>query len=339
MGARDLFPPPSQRVTSRVTSSLGYWAAWRAQIVRAGVYTLSVGCAVLLFVGGPDYDSPRLYRSVWEFGHIFAFFVWTVAVLVTYEPFARLSLQRQLVLTLPVVISVGALIELAQVVLGRSYSALDIVNDLLGSTAAIAFVSYRGSSASTRSLAIIRGVIVAFLVIQSWPVAKTLIDDTIAWWQFPLLADFETPFELTRWRGTDRITIDKRMSRHGTASLSVLLQVAKYSGASLQHFPADWRGYMALRLSIHNPLPGIFPITISVHDARHVETGRAYSDRFTTTIRLYSGWNEIEIPLDQIETAPRSRRLDLRAVRDVSILAVDVHEPRVIYIDNVGLVD
>jgi len=308
---------------------------WRALASR--LYTLSPAAAVLLFVGGPDYYSPRTWRLAWDLGHLLVFFVWTAAVLSASPRFAAKRIGNQLLIALPIVLLLGLCVEWAQSVLGRSFGLRDIATDVLGSAAAIVFRSparFEMERAALRAAQI--GVIV-LVGLQSLPLARVVIDDAIAWKQFPVLSDLETPFELTRWTSRSAISVDHEIARQGRASLRVPLTTEQYSGASLQHFLSDWEGYSALHLSIYNESGDPFVVTISIHDKQHAQTGRAFSDRFNARVTLRRGWNDIDVPLVQIRNAPARRALDLRLIRDLSIIAVALPAPHVIYIDDIRL--
>jgi hypothetical protein len=105
----------------------------------------------------------------------------------------------------------------------------------------------------------------------------------------------------------------------------------------LEHFPSRWDDYAGLHMSIYNASPDALVISISIHDDQHSRTGRLYSDRFSASFTLRRGWNDIEIPLDRVRNAPQDRALDLGTVRDLSIVATALPEPRVIHVDDIRL--
>ena len=112
-----------------------------SQVQIISVYVLSVLGGLFLFFGGPDYYSPRSYRLAWDLGHICVFFLWTLALMKTWKGFAKRPLQTQLVLILTITLCVGFLIELAQSGSHRTFSIEDIFRNIIGSTAAIVFLS------------------------------------------------------------------------------------------------------------------------------------------------------------------------------------------------------
>jgi VanZ family protein len=312
----------------------------QSRILRIALYLLSVICAVLLFVGtGPDYYSPRPYRLAWELGHVCTFFIWTLAAFLALKAFARTPFSRQLILALLATSAGGLLIEWLQSMVGRTFALTDVMNDLLGTVIAIAFLSPTRHLTKRRTLRILQSASLVLLILQLLPLAKVVIDDIIAWQQFPILADFETPFEAGRWVSESPTALSDQIFRHGRFSLQVRLKPAQYSGASLRYFPSDWRNYSTLHLSIFNVSKEALPITISIHDIQHIRTGQAYADRFTANVTLSHGWNNIDLPLTAVQHAPGGRNLDMSEIRDISIVTVGMWRPHVIYIDNVRLID
>ena len=60
-------------------------------------------------------------------------------------------------------------------------------------------------------------------------------------------------------------------------------------------------------------------------------------DRFNKTLLIKPGLNAISIPIEDIEKGPLSRKLDLAALRDIYLFAI---EPKIsirLYIDDIRL--
>ncbi len=135
------------------------------------------------------------------------------------------------------------------------------------------------------------------------------------------------------------IAIDQKTVKEGSASLKMPLTTDKYSGASLAHFPSDWRNYKYLHMSIFNTSQEPLKVTVRIHDDQHITNGQSYWDRFNRRFTLSHGWNDINVAIEEIRNAPRNRIMDLQAVKDVTIFASRLRTPKVIYIDDVRLVD
>ena len=53
---------------------------------------------------------------------------------------------------------------------------------------------------------------------------------------------------------------------------------------------------------------------------------------------ILQGWQSITIPLDQINTAPENRQMDMRQIQGVGIFAVvRLPRPRTLYVDDIKL--
>jgi len=292
---------------------------------------------VFLFFGGPDYYSSRPLRLAWELGHICLFFFYTYALLNIWKGFARRSFQVQLIVVLLLSLVLGLLIEWSQAAFDRTFSLKDILMNVIGSIAAVGFLSPTRIAVS-RNLLRITQVIICFLVLlMTYPLVIVLVDQVFARMQFPVLSNFETPFEIDRWGGSALIAIDKNTVREGNASLKVQLTTDRYSGTSLNHFLPHWHGHDSLQISIFNPSLEPLKITVRINDKEHISNGQSYSDRFNRQFILSSGWNNIDIAIDDIRNAPETREMNLRAILNLGIFTINLKHPRLIYIDDVRL--
>ena len=302
------------------------------------IYILLIIGSVLLFFGGPDYYSSRQFRLAWELGHICLFFFYTYALLKVWKSFARRSFQVQLIVVLLLSLVLGSLIEWSQAAFDRTFSLKDIAMDVMGSLAAVAFLSPTRIVPSKNFLRITQIIICLLVLLLTYPLVIVLVDQVVARMQFPVLSNFETPFEINRWGGSALIAIDENTVREGKASLKVQLTPARYSGTSLNHFPANWHGHDYLHISIFNPSLEPLKITLRINDKEHFSNGQSYSDRFNRQFILSSGWNNIDIAIDDIRNAPKNRAMNLRAIGNMGIFTVNLKIPRLIYIDDVRLI-
>lgn len=291
-------------------------------------------CAVLLFIGGPGADSLRSVRSGWITGHLFCFGLWSYLYLVWRGkiPFWRQWLEVTLLCLL-----VGGSIELLQGQIGREPSWQDVYNDILGGWLGVVFFSQERQQLSRWRLHLLQLPVVVLVALTLLPLTKAVVDDLVAWRQFPLLAGFETPFEKTRWIGKSRRQIDSDVVFAGRKALRVELIPGRYPGVFLQYFPADWRRYDTLSLQVYNPESAPLELHFRIHDQLHRTFGNLHRDRYNRQIELQPGWNQVLAPLVEIENAPRDRPLDLQRVAGVGLFAVVLEQAQVIYLDDVRL--
>jgi VanZ family protein len=305
--------------------------------VRPWIYGafLSIG-SVLLFVGGPDYYSSRSFRHLWDTGHI-VYFALLAGLLVRWRFVAQMSLAVRWALILVITLLLGVTIEVMQYGTARSPDAGDVLRDLTGSLLVLAFGSpgFALQAASwRRSLQV---SVLLLLLVQLWPLASSLTDEAIARLQFPLLSDFETPFEIDRWEGNAGLSVESMPSLSEGKLLKLSLTTDQYSGISLNYFNGNWTSFRTLNISLYNPDASPLEITCRIHDLQHVAGGQEFEDRFNRSFLLLPGWNPIEIDLNEVKESPANRRMDMNRIRGVGIFATSLPAPRILYLDKVRL--
>jgi VanZ family protein len=305
---------------------------WRCWII----VILLIAGTVLLFRGGPDHESARSFKLSWDTGHIiyFALAAWLLS---GWRPIARQSLARQWVAILCITLVAGVLIELMQSGAQRSPDINDIVRDMTGSALMLSFGPASALVRSRQRKLFLQITVVIALLLQLWPLAKSLLDEKNARTQFPVLSDFETPFEIDRWRGGAGLAVEQLSVLPGTRVLKVVLSTEQYSGAGLFYLAGDWTQYRSLGISVFNPDEQPLWVTIRAHDRQHTLGDYAYEDRFNRRVLLGQGWNHVEFDLNEVASAPAQRKMDLSQMRGLGIFATALGEPRVIYLDNVRL--
>jgi hypothetical protein len=338
----DLLPTSQSEICFDNHCKIGLRASLGSKLTTAALkipllLLLAVSCFVLLFVGGPDVGSVRSFKYAWNLGHIIAFGLWTYLLLRYWDRLIHKSFWQQCLLMLVVTIVLGGLIEIAQYGPRRTPDMGDMVRNVIGAQLALAFFSPARKQILNRPLRLFQVALFAAALVQLIPVALALTDECQAARQFPVLADFETPWETSRWGGDAEFTRDRRFTRNGRYSLKVELNTTTYSGVSLNYFPSDWRGFKYLQFDIYNPSDKALKVTCRIHDALHAENELRYNDRFNRSYRLDPGWNAIRISLAEVAAAPRTRSMNLQAIMDFSIFAVRLPQTQTLYLDHVRL--
>lgn len=300
------------------------------------VFILLITATVLLFWGGPDYESARSYKHFWDLGHII-YFALAAYLLSGWHLIARQSLALQWLVILLFTLMAGLLVELVQYGVQRSPEAADVVRDMTGSVLLLSFGPASMLIGSRRWKILLRGTVMALLLLQLAPLAASLLDEAIACARFPVLADFETPLEKGRWRGGEKLVIEQLPAEAGGAALRVPFSTARYSGAGLFYFPGDWTRFEVLEMHVYNPDREPLWVTVRIHDRQHTQGERRYEDRFNRRIQLAAGWNRLEFDLDDVAAAPAGRRLDLGQVRGLGIFTTALPSPRLVYLDDIRL--
>lgn len=305
--------------------------------VRFWVYSiiLAIG-SVLLFLGGPDYYSSRSFKYLWDIGHI-VYFALLTCLLLRWRFVAQMSLAGQWIIILVITLLVGVSIEFLQYGTDRIPDTGDVLRDLTGSLLVLVFGSSKSASQHVSWQLSKQLAVLVLLLFQLWPLTKTLIDEAIALQQFPLLSNFETPFEIDRWAGNAKLSVESMPSISQGKLLKLSLTTDQYSGVALNYFDGNWVSVRTLKISLYNPDVVPLQITCRIHDLQHIDGDEEYEDRFNRSFLLMQGWNHIAIDLDEVEESPADRSMDMRHIRGLGIFVMSLSEPRLLYLDNVQL--
>ena len=305
--------------------------------VRLWIYGvfLAIG-SVLLFLGGPDYYSSRSFKSLWDIGHI-VYFVLFASLLSRWSLVSRMSLAWQWAIILVSTLLLGVSIELIQYGTTRTPDTGDVLRDLTGSFLVLVFGSLGLKLQSASRRLFLQFSVLVLLLVQLWPVTKSLIDEAIARYQFPLLSGHETPFEIDRWTGSARLSIETIASISQGRLLKLSLTTDQYSGAALNYFDGNWASARTLKISLYNPDADPLQITCRIHDLQHADGNEEYKDRFNRSFLLIQGWNHIVINLDEVEQSPAGRSMDMSRIRGLGLFVMSLPAPRTLYLDNVRL--
>jgi VanZ family protein len=292
---------------------------------------------VLLFVGGTDDDSTRLVKAVWNSGHLFLFVGLSLALLGINRLKNKTSVQQLLLVTV-LGLGLGVGIEYTQRLVGRSFESGDVLFDLSG--AWLGLLLFRIHRSQRRIMALLKALpfmlLIIFVVFQ--PVFTAYRDAIAMKRDFPLLADFESDHELSRWRANDtRLWLQQKQVRHGQSALAINFFPGEYPGFALHELVGDWRGYEYLKFSLYNSQSSSMEIVLKIYDRQHPHNGYKYADRFNRHIMLQPGWNDVTVKLEDIHQAPGSRTMDMTDIVDISLFLVNQKQPASMYFDYLYL--
>jgi hypothetical protein len=291
----------------------------------------------LLFFGGPNYDSDRLIKIIWDTGHV-VLFALSAFVLLRLPPLNQKKLPFSICVITIFCLGAGFITEALQPIVGRSFETKDILNDLLGGylgwSIAVAFNKQNKKLIRIFALPIILSIL--FFVLN--PIYRAAFNDVIGWSQFPVLSDFETPYELDCWNAGPAIMhLDTNQVRHGRKAMRIDLAPGIYPGISLETFRHNWLGYSWVQFSLYNTTTHELLIYLKIYDRSHTERGYEYSDRFNRTLPLMPGWNDYNISLNEIAFAPQDRTMDLSKIASFSLFLSSLDKPMTLYLDYLRL--
>ena len=293
------------------------------------------GLAILMFVGGFGSNASRSMYELWNLGHILFFGLLIYQFNNNWHWYCSKKIVQKIVLVFILTAILSIIIELSQHIFASGTPDIsDIRRNFVG--ALLGFV-FTVSSKKKYILNFLRFVAILFVLSEMVPVSLALADEFRASRKFPILSDFESDLELSRWSGDEKFLRNKEIVFHGKSSLFITFGTSKYSGVSLKYFPGDWTKYKFLEYSIYYPYADTLYFTCRIHDEQHTKGVQAYNDRFNGRYFLVNGWNEILIKLEDVKNGPRTRKMDMSKVQNVAIFTVQLSQPKMVYLDYVRL--
>jgi len=322
-----------------------------------------------------DFDFPAVWQTVnagLEMGHVVFFFLvasvtvpvmelaarlaalgwrdWRTALADTWQCSAAkgkgIPARWVWLVTLTVVFCWGFGIELVQKAFTSACLANltsdclasldDVLNDMVG---ALIYLLWWQSCRSKRFRLGLRLLSLPPMLV-ALPVAFAAVDDYHIWRDFPLLASFEHKDELGRWVADQNVKMRRvdGLARDGKYAAAIDFAAGRYSTISMQYFYRDWHGFGALAMDVYNPDEPV-ALMIKLYDLQHTETGHYDTDdRYNGSYILKHGWNEIRIPMQEIEHSPAKRLMELDQMRGLQLFLADQPKPRTLFIDHIRLV-
>ena len=229
----------------------------------------------------------------------------------------------------------GVFAEILQSFIGRTASWHDIVANTLGVTAGILFVLTR-NAASRRARRWALAVSIFLLIIPASHVPFVWIDCIMQKLDRPILASFEGPLEMMRWKNYDsRMVRTPEHATHGNSSLRVEFDKTEYPAITSHALLHDWSAHEALAFDVTVDDGPPVELLVRVQDAGH--TCGIPNDKFEKTYSLSSGTHKIIIPLPDVANAPADRQMNLRRISDVQFYLINPDRRRVLHFDNIRL--
>jgi len=300
-------------------------------------YFLAVILTILLFVGGPDYESHRIVQQIWDVGHVALFLMLSYIILIFIRKY-KLSYITQFLIIVAFSFIFGLFVEIIQLLIGRDFELQDLANDVSGAIIGY-FVYYLLHAKISKLHNIIAAMsIVLLLMISLYSLANVLVDEVKMKNEFPVLSDFESPTQLSRWDVKKaNLSLNKQHVQQGEYSLQAIFLPDAFPDITLQHFPRDWSGYKNIKFSLYNKARDPIVIELKIYDEDHMKYGYQYTDRFNRELLLQPGWNNISIPLNEIFNSPEKRTMNLVRIKSFSLFFKDVTSPVTIFLDDLKL--
>ncbi len=289
-------------------------------LTLAGIFCLFP----LFFFGGPGWSDGPLFQAAWNLGHPIFFALLTLAV----QPWRFVSGWKLWALTSAVVLVLGLGIEFAQSFTTRSIDGRDMFRNLTGLWLVLALQPWAGFRRSfpARDWPI-RALAVGLLAIDLVWVTSIAIQQIQVSQLLPELYDFQQDSPERFWRGNVARSSGENCGPGADNALSIALTTRRYSGASLDNLPSDWRDYEELVFVLWNPQSHSILMTFRINDLAHELGSKGYQDRFNKSFQVRPGINRIHQNLDDVATAPRDRRMDMDDIRRLMFFTSNLSQP------------
>lgn len=219
--------------------------------------------------------------------------------------------------------------EALQPLTGRSAQLGDLLADGLGAAGAFVWLALGG-----RRQALLAACGAAIpLALGAAPAVLEAIDVGRQQRQWPVLADFESALEMSRWSSREGVLARTTgETTQGAGRLSATLPAGRYPGFAMHHPHPHWQGLRALAFDLELERP--LRVQLKIVDRTHDES---YGDRFNTSFDLAAGRHTLEIPLDRIQHGPEKRLLDLDAISSLVWFVEDLEAPTTMHLDHLRL--
>ncbi len=289
---------------------------------------------IFLFVPNITGQFNDYQIAIWNLGHIGYFFLLTASLLPYLQRYFS-SLRSRLTAALLITLLLSVAIEVIQLKIGRQASVADLLNNLLGSLLALYIFQLRRPLNKRMKWGLI-SLLSLLLIVSLAPLFSITADTLIAHHKHPVIADFETPFEQSRWESKQPLKIVQRESKQLLAQLN---STDKHPGFTLTPRISDWRGYAFLQFEIYNSGDQVSPLYFRINDRVHHENGNHYNDRYNTQRPLQPGWNQFQINLQRVKQAPSQRAMEMAHISGVTFFFMGSTSLETIRLDNLVLLN
>jgi VanZ family protein len=284
----------------------------------------------------------RLWDQLFDLLHIPAFASINVLALMIASHHGASRWRMPIVITTVVVLTGGA-VEVLQGMTHRKASAHDFFANAMGAIAALMLFQVvrlgRESTIRFGKAAAMMLVAAACVTVAIADPAAAILDVYRQSKQFPQLAAFQSRAELQRWHVGSATVRRARSDWHaGASSLRVRFIPAQWPAIQLQQLQRDWTGYETLVADLyHRDDSESATVTVQIRIADPSYRDEPDSSVYDS-IQLKRGqiarWR---VALRQGDSSVDTPPLDLRSIRFVELMAVQLKSPATVEIGPIRL--
>jgi len=293
-------------------------------------------------------NTTHLWREIHNAGHTPMFGILALILL----GFSRMLLKSRLkkrvshyLLAFFAASFLGALSEILQIFEPRDADIWDLVRDIVGIIAFLCgykvFEDYRNQHFDLHRWNVFVPFVTAVILLVG------AVTPSILWIgaysqrnsNFPSIMDFESPLQ-SMYVTLNSARLDRYarpsdfLAARGKNVGRVEFQPSIYSDFIIEEPVSDWSDYDYLSMDLYSANDTTIQIAVRIEDRHH---NRHYEDRYNAVINLEPGSHTISIDLNDIETAPETRQMDMTQMHIIHLFTVGINSPVNIMIDNIRL--
>jgi hypothetical protein len=302
-----------------------------------------VGSGTLLLLVAPiGLGSGAFARALENSAHapLFALIAVVLLIWLRYLNWP-IACVRQYLLALAGAVALGGIGEIAQsFTASRHAEWIDLVNDLLGAAAGLslyALYDKRLVLNAFRRRALLFVVVAALLAVAA-PVAQLSFMYWQRWQQLPALATWQSQagHHFVISDSAELTVIAAPLCASSEAALQVSpTGASRWVGVTLEEPWPDWSSYSQLAIDVANPNDRPLEVVLRINDQLH---NNDYDDRFNRGFDIPAhARTTLQIPLSDIQAAPKTRQLDLNNVTRLVLFQDASRRAQTMYVCGVRL--
>jgi VanZ family protein len=319
------------------------------RIMAALFFTALTACLFLAIHLAGGSSTSSFWRELNNFGHVPLFGIIALSMFATFLNLPGIRARRRTtiyLLTLAAVLLLAAVSEWMQVYGPRDADLGDFVRDLAGAVCALSILAtFDGKLLEQepwkrqRFRRMVRAAAATLLLVAFIPVAMWMESYRRRSARMPMLMRFDSRWELRfiehngaelqlapppgEWEQIARDRVGK-----------VTFAAGRFPGLVFREPYPDWTPYTYFSLDLYSELDRPMDIVLRIDDAH---SNKWVEDRFNLRMTLQPGANLIRFPLEEMRTAPKTRKMDLSAVSMMVLFAVRPEEPCTLYLADMKL--
>ena len=319
-------------------------------VIRIGALVLLAAVPLAILQLLPIPRETRWWRAVFDAGHapLFgALAIVLLAISLSIPVWKERGRGLHYLAAFAGAVVLGAMSEAFQLTGARNASVWDLLRNVAGSAAFLAFVATFDAELQPRLVSpslpvkgLLRVGAAVLLGVAFVPVAATGVAYLSRNAAFPRICSFQSYWESffleTSVLELTLSYLPEELQGDAPDNLVGRLEFAAGPGNRLmlvEPFP-DWSGHDTLAFELYSPLDRPVNLGLRIDDADHDTTHR---DRFNLRIRVTPGRNEIRVPLEDVREAPATRQMAMDRIRKVVLFAGAPETPFLLYVDDFRL--